>query len=180
MKRILAALLMVTLLLYGCGGKTNDSTKIDDGREEIVFNPAYVAIDDKNIKMEVTSVSKTVAGKGTKNQFDKYDVNLKITNKNEKYDVNVYLFTDSAYIGAYGVVFSSAGGVKAGKINDSLSFSCIATGPAKNRGGEHLTSVKDLLDFNATVYVRTYEDAGGYTVTQEEYAVDVSLEDAKY
>lgn len=176
-RRILSTLLVGILMLYGCGnsaasGGSQSGTSASD--DVIEFNPAYVAIDDENVRMEITSVSKEVRNAGTKGESYEYRVNFTLTNKSDVYGAGVGISSNDGSIGSYTVVFSTGGGdVRPGKISDGAHFTV-------NSESEHVTSVEDLLDFNALVRVEVFEDTGSSRTIRDSYKVEVSLKDAQH
>ena len=178
MKRVFVALLTSTLVLCGCENKaeTGLSSTSNNNNDVIKLNPAYVAIDDENIKMEVTSVNKEVINAGMDSQYNRYNINFTLTNKTDKYCVDVGVAQGDGYIGPYAVDFANPSYIKPGKINDSASFSCWDA----RDGAEHITSLKDLLDFNGTVTVQLYEEKDGSFESHDVYSFEMSLEDAKH
>lgn len=160
---------------------TSESESENNSNEVINFDPAYTVIDDDNLTMEIISISKDVANEGNDSEFTSYRVNCAITNKSEEYDIDTEVSTTDAYIGSYRVGFSNENmTTKAGKINDSASFTCTVyknesyTSPD---GSEHIESLEDLLQFNATVGIDLFIDTGKAHETHDRYKADISLED---
>ena len=185
--KVLGIILSTVLLLAGCGGKTQNNmnqSQNDDNKEVIEFSPAYVAIDDTNLKLEVTSISRELTNLSRETNVYVYRVNCILTNKNEKYGATIGIPVGDGYVGQYAVTFSSpAGGVQHGKIDDSYSFSFYGSDDPSSKwndsGAEHVSSLNDLLNFNATLRVQIYEDKDNSRLIHDTYRVEVSLEDAK-
>ena len=189
MKRILYVLIASALLLGGCGNKPGTSSSNTGGtnnnKESIEFNPVYVAIDDQYLKMEVTSVSKEVRDAGQPGECIDYKVNFTLTNKSDKYGASVNVYVGSSSIGPYTVEFANMDtDVRPGKINDVACFTCqSAKDPDKmisSDGVEHISSLEDLLAFNALVTVTICEQTDDACVVEERYKAEVSLENAPH
>lgn len=186
-------LMMAGILGCLCGGAFNavivtaetEDTITDsstEGDNIIIFDPAYTVIDDENVKMQIESVQRESynEGKGV-NGFITYSVNLNIENKNQEHDVDCSVPIDSAYIGGYTVVFGNdTMKTKAGKKNDAARYTCTIypENPQVSSGGsEHITSLEDLLTFEASVNVTLSDNTGDSILIVDRYVVDISLGD---
>ena len=186
MKRIVSLVLSCIILcsLCACGGNSTSGQKAadSDNKQVIEMNPTYVAVDDENVKVEVTSVSSQIHNSGRPEEYTEYAVNLTITNKSDEYDVSVNIASTDACIGPYTVTFGNLQtDTKAGKINDIAAYTCIAytnNHSQDSMGVEHITSLEDLLLFNAEVEINQYYNNGQGRVTVNKYQADISLEDS--
>lgn len=175
MRKILkmAAIAVMSVSMAICGsGEVNAA----ENKEIINIDPTYVAVDDENIKMEITSVSREVLNEGQgDSEYVNYKINFTVTNKSEEYDANVSVAVGACSIGQYTVQFGNMGtDTKAGKINDTA---CFVASPRYNEGAEHIESLEDLLQFEAQAKVDMYYFDGEYHNTVDRYAVDISLAD---
>ena len=184
-------LMMAGILGCLCGGAFQavtvtaeaEDTVTDSSAEEdniINFDPAYTVIDDENVKMQIESVQRESynEGKGV-NGFITYSVNLNIENKNQEHDVDCSVPADSAYIDGYTVVFSNdTTKTKPGKKNDTARYICTIypeNSQVSAGGSEHITSLEDLLTFEASVRVTLSDNTGDAIQIVDSYIVDISL-----
>ena len=153
-----------------------------EGDNIINFDPAYTVIDDENVKMQIESVQRESYNEGMGvNEFITYSVNLNIENKNQEHDVDCSVSVDGAYIDGYTVVFGNdTMKTKAGKKNDAARYTCTIypeNPQASSGGSEHITSLEDLLTFEASVNVTLSDNTGDAILIADRYVVDISLED---
>lgn len=175
MRKVLkmAAVAVMSISMAICGSGVPSAAENED---VINIEPAYVAIDDENVKMEITSVSKEILNEGQgDSEFVSYKINFTVTNKSEEYDADITVAGGACSVGQYTVQFGNMNtDTKAGKINDTA---CYVASSGYDDGVEHIESVEDLLQFEAQVSVYMYYDDGESYNTVDEYAVDISLAD---
>ena len=153
----------------------------DDSFQEIKIEPAYVALDDENAKIEFTSVSKEVMNLGTELEYTAYNVNYTITNKNAQNDLMVALEQGNTAIGPYIIDFNLSNNIAmAGKTNDTASLQAIkcksdSRSSSNTAGIEHIERVNDLLQFEGELLLWFTNSTDN--TTAERYEVEVSLAD---
>ena len=145
---------------------------VDD--KHINFEPAYAAVDDDHVKIEFTSLSMDIMNEGREaSEYYEYKIHYTVTNKDSENDIGVYCSSSS--IGQYAVQFANTTGtVKAGKIDDSAAFDCISSPNNEawnSKGAEHISSVADLLDFEAELMISSMKD----NTVLDSYTADVSF-----
>lgn len=185
MKKIISLLVIVLALSCTACGSEKPSVAVSPNQnsvQEIKMEPAYVAIDDENIKMEITSVSVETMGVGTVNELTEYKVNCSVTNKSSQYDLLVSISIGDGYVGQHAVSFMNGGGnTRAGKTNDGIYYSCIdykddgSQNVFDTEGVQHITSLEDLLQFNARVRIKQYIDDGKQHLIVNTYVKDIAL-----
>ena len=175
----MAALAVMSISMAVCGsGRVNAA-----GNEDVIhIEPAYVPVDDENVKMEITSVSKEILNEGQgDSEYIHYKINFTVTNKSEEYDADISVAVGACSVGPYTVQFSNMNtDTKAGKINDTACYVATkSTGITNSDGSEHIESLEDLLQFEAQAKVNMYYDDGKSHNTIDKYTVDISLADIK-
>lgn len=188
MKKTISLLLalVMCLSLVACGSspsgsapKSEPMASSDNNENEIMIEPAFVVVDDENLKLEVTSVSCETYNKNTDMEWTGYYVNCRVTNKTSDYDINLGAAVGDAGVGPYTVAFGNQNNnTRPGKINDTFCFSAsknITGSSPETEGVEHITSLEDLLQFYARVEVRRYDSDGNYDWNP--YYVEFSLSD---
>ena len=158
-----------------------DTTENNDNI--ITFDPAYTVVDDENLKLQITSVQKSILNEGMKDfESTEYSINLNIENKNQEHDIDVYVSTESCYIDGYTVQFANSySKTKAGKKNDTSKFTCSIdpnNEQLSSPGSEHIKSVEDLLTFDATATVSLFDYTGDAYLIVDKYPINISLADA--
>lgn len=188
MKKLNILLIVLLIIsLCACGnsapsgtGSAAGGSNADDRYQEIKVDPAYVAIDDENIKLEIISVSSEVFGDGKNYEYITYSVHCSVTNKSDKYDVSTTISSDGGGIGPYTVCFGNTNtDTRAGKINDTVNFNCtkniLGNNSFSSDGVDHINSVEDLLLFQARIDVRPYTKEGNTIHSHDPYYVNVDL-----
>lgn len=171
MKKVLkmAAIVAMSISMAICG---SGEASAAENKEVINIEPAYVVVDDENVKMEITSVSKEILNGGSETD---YKVNFTVTNKSEDYDANISVSVGACSVGQYTVQFGNMNtDTKAGKINDTA---CYMASTAYSEGIEHIETLEDLLQFEAQAKVTMSSYDGESSTTADSYAVDISLAD---
>ncbi|MDD6084521.1 MAG: hypothetical protein PUB76_00890 [Oscillospiraceae bacterium] len=161
-------------------GENASSTDTDN--QLLTFDSPYTVIDDENVKMQIISIQKETFNKGEGVlEYITYSVNLYIENKNAEYNLDCSVSSTASYIDGYTVCFGNGDTkTKPGKKNDIAQYSCTIypeNEQVSSNGWEHITSLEDLLTFEATVDVTLYEDNGTTYLTVERYPVEISLKD---
>ena len=190
MKKIinLCLSLLMSLSLVGCGGSSSNSNSStssstsDSNTEEITISPAYVAAENDDFKIEITSVCSEVNNPGvTDMEYISYRINYTVTN-NSEYNIDTGLSTQDASIGSTMVVVSNANqNTMAGKVNSNAAWTidkaddnCKAC--INSEGSEAINSLDDLLSFNAQLEVEFISKENGQNVRHKDLSVYVDID----
>lgn len=154
----------------------------EESFREIPIEPSYIALNDDNLMIEITSVSETISNIGTDFEFTEYRVNYTVTSNNKEYNISTNLGTTDGGVGRYTVEFMNGNAhTLPYKINDTAYYSVVIyTKPEMgfvSNGAEHITALEDLLDFNANIEICLYEDQGSIHAVKQRYNVKVDLGD---
>ena len=174
--------ILAVSMLVACGSSSQDASTTDNagtaqeentqdtGEELLKINPEYVAVDDDNLKMTITSVGYEELTSQTQ-----YIVHYTLENKRDDVDISVDAASDACAVNGYTVEFANGDNTaKSGRINDIANF--VATSDISS-GFDHITKLEDLLTFEADVTVTVYKDTGSAHEVQDRYNVKINLND---